>query len=113
MVMSELTSVLELLMMILFGFSWPINIRKAWIGRTAKGTSVFFYFLIVSGYVCGLIGKFIMIALNAPQPWYVTVRWYVIAIYVLNSIMVSCGIVIWFRNRRLDCAEEDAAQKQK
>ena len=100
--MDTLASVMETLMVICFGLSWPLNIAKAWKARTAKGTSVLFYFFIWIGYVFAMIGKGRLIALNAPQPWYVTVKWYVMFFYVLNTLMVTGGILIYFRNRALD-----------
>ncbi len=100
--MDTLASVMETLMVVCFGLSWPLNIAKAWKARTAKGTSVLFYFFIWIGYVFAMIGKGRLIALNAPQPWYVTVRWYVMFFYVLNTLMVTGGILIYFRNRALD-----------
>ena len=100
--MDTLASVMETLMVICFGLSWPLNIAKAWKARTAKGTSVLFYFFIWIGYIFAMIGKGRLIALNAPQPWYVTVKWYVMFFYVLNTLMVTGGILIYFRNRALD-----------
>ena len=100
--MDTLASMMEMLMVVCFGLSWPLNIAKAWKARTAKGTSVLFYFFIWIGYIFAMIGKGRLIALNAPQPWYVTVRWYVMFFYVLNTLMVTGGILIYFRNRALD-----------
>lgn len=95
-------SIMEALMVLCFGISWPLNIIKAWKARTAKAISLPFYTLIWLGYVFATIGKVVLIVSNAPQPWYVTVRWYVLLFYVLNLLMVSGGILIYFRNRALD-----------
>jgi len=100
--METFASVMEMLMVIFFGLSWPINIGKAWRARTAKGTSVFFYILIWIGYIFAIIGKIALIINNAHQPWYETVRWYVMFFYILNTLMVSCGIAIYFRNKKFD-----------
>ena len=54
------------------------------------------------GYVFAFVGKFVLIAANAPQPWYETVHWYVMFFYVLNIAMVTTGIGIYFRNKHLD-----------
>ena len=82
---------------------------KAWKARTAKGTSVLFYYLIDLGYVAGAAAKLIMI-FSSSDPWYVTVKWYVITIYIINFLMVATGILIYYRNRALDekAAEETA-----
>ena len=70
--------------------------------RTARSTSLPFYLMIWTGYIFGIIGKFVQIAYKAPQPWYMTVKWYVLFFYFLNAVMVSAGILIYFRNRALD-----------
>ena len=88
--MLTLTSFLEMLMLICFGVSWPINIAKAWKARSTKGISVLFY----------------LIRYYAPAPWYETVHWYVMFFYVLNTLMVAADVAIYFRNRAL---EEKAA----
>ncbi len=102
--MLTLANVLETLMIITFGVSWPINISKAWRSRSTKGISVVFYILILGGYLFGIAAKLALIAHNAPAPWYETVRWYVMFFYVLNTLMVATGIGIYLRNRRLERA---------
>lgn len=96
------TSVMETLMVICFGISWPINIIKAWKSKTAKGSSVLFYSFIWIGYIFAMVGKMAMIIANSPNPWYETVKWYVMFFYVLNIIMVSAGIIIYLRNKWFD-----------
>ena len=61
--MELLSEILEILMVVSFGASWPINGRKAFKARTAKGTSPLFLCLILFGYVCGIASKFINIGL--------------------------------------------------
>jgi len=86
----------EMLMVVCFGISWPLNIMKAWKARTAKGTSVLFYFFIWIGYIFAMIGKLIKLQNGIVTPGYV---WF---FYILNTIMVSTGILIYFRNKSLD-----------
>ena len=95
-------SYMEMLMVICFGVSWPLNIMKAWKARSTKGISLLFYALILAGYLFALVGKFLLIRYNAPAPWYETVHWYVLFFYVLNTLMVACGIAIYFRYRALE-----------
>ncbi len=101
-----MADVLEMIMMICFGLSWPINIRKAWVGRTAKGISVMFYGFIVFGYVVGLLSKYIKLRQGIHTPLYV---WF---FYILNMLMVATGIAIYFRNKKLD-REREAKTKTK
>lgn len=52
-----MTDLLEALMILCFGLSWPISIRKSLRSRTAKGKSLFFEFFIWIGYVFGICPK--------------------------------------------------------
>ena len=91
-----MADVFELFMIVCFGVSWPLNIIKAWKARTAKGSSVPFYFLILVGYLFGIASKVIKLRRGIATPGYV---WF---FYILNSVIVTLGILVWFRNRRLD-----------
>ena len=55
-----MTDLLEALMILCFGLSWPISIRKSWISRTAQGKSLFFEFFIWIGYIFGIARKFML-----------------------------------------------------
>lgn len=91
-----MADVLELFMIVCFGVSWPLNIYKAWKARTARGSSIPFYLLILTGYLFGIASKIIKLQHGINTPGYV---WF---FYILNSVIVTLGIVVWFRNRRLD-----------
>jgi hypothetical protein len=84
---------LEALMVICFGFSWPLNIIKSLRARTAKGKSIAFLFLVEGGYLAGIGAKLSGGAVN-----------YVFILYVLNALMVAADIILYFRNRALDAA---------
>ncbi len=87
--MSEL---FEILMVISFGVSWPLNVMKSYKARTTKGKSLAFLVLIFFGYICGIISK-----LSAES-----YKWYVLFFYVLNFVMVGADLVLYVRNYRLD-----------
>ena len=78
-------------MLVCFGISWPFNIAKSLRSRTAKGKSVAFELLIIAGYLCGLIGKFILGNLS-----------YVVFFYIADILMVAADLALTLRNRRLD-----------
>ena len=65
-----MADVFELLMIVCFGVSWPINIIKAWKARTTKGSSVQFYFLILVGYLFGITSKAIKLQHGISTPGY-------------------------------------------
>ena len=87
--MSEL---LEIFMVVSFGFSWPLNVLKSYKSRTTRGKSLAFLLLILFGYVCGITSKLI-----APS-----FKWYVLFFYVLNFLMVSVDLLLYIRNYKLD-----------
>ena len=84
-------SILETTMLVCFGFSWPLNVIKAYKARTTKGTSLPFILLIVAGYIAGITAKVITDQIN-----------YVLIAYIVNLAIVSLNIVIYFRNVSLD-----------
>ena len=84
-------SILETVMLVCFGFSWPLNVMKAYKAKTAKGTSLPFILLIVAGYIAGITAKVITDQIN-----------YVRIAYIVNLAIVSLNIVIYFRNVSLD-----------
>ena len=87
----------ETAMLVLFGLSWPFNIYKSWKSRTAKGKSILFEVFIISGYIFGLVGKFIGGNVS-----------YVVVVYILDLLMVSTDLILTLRNKVLDKMEERA-----
>lgn len=87
-----IAEIFEIIMMICFGFSWPMNVIKSYRVRTTKGKSLPFLLLIIIGYLFGISGKLISGSF----------KWYVLFFYVLNFIMVGADLVLYFRNTRLD-----------
>ncbi len=45
------------MMLVCFGFSWPLNVIKAYKARTARGASLPFILLIITGYIAGICAK--------------------------------------------------------
>lgn len=93
--MSEL---LEIVMIVSFGASWPMNVIKSYKARTAKGKSLAFLCLIFFGYIAGITSKFMNEAYMASF----SQKWYVLFFYFLNLIMVGIDLILYFRNKRLD-----------
>ena len=92
----------EIGMLVAFGCSWPFNILKSWRSRTARGKSVVFEFIVIFGYLVGLLGKFIT--------WNRTGVWaYSIWFYFADIAMVAIDIALYFRNTALDRRRDAAA----
>ncbi|MCD8068318.1 MAG: hypothetical protein LUE87_05435 [Lachnospiraceae bacterium] len=97
-----MTDLLEALMILCFGLSWPISIRKSLVSRTAKGKSVFFEVFIWIGYVFGIARKCILFSqATGPLGWLFYLAWF---FYVLNILEISVDIGLYVRNSRLDAA---------
>ncbi len=84
-------SIFESIMLICFGLSWPLNVIKAYKARTAKGTSLPFILLIITGYIAGITAKLVSNQIN-----------YVLVVYLINLVIVSMNVVVYFRNVSLD-----------
>ena len=89
--------ILETLMIVSFGVSWPLNILKSYRSRTTKGKSLPFTLFILFGYICGIISKVMTQNFNLAF-WF----------YIPNIIMVSIDVCLYFRNLKLDRAAEAA-----
>ncbi|MBQ8514722.1 MAG: hypothetical protein IJ496_04935 [Ruminococcus sp.] len=88
-----MTTILEALMMICFGFSWPMNLVKNYQSRTAKSMSLPFILLLIAGYTAGISAKIMLGQMN-----------WVLVIYLINLAMILANLCVYFRNRSLDKA---------
>ena len=84
-------SLFETIMLVCFGFSWPMNLIKAYNAKTAKGTSLPFILLIITGYIAGISAKIVNGQIN-----------YVLVAYILNLAIVLMNLAVYFRNSSLD-----------
>ena len=94
--LENLALILEIIMIVSFGASWPFNVIKSYKARTTKGKSLQFLLLIFGGYVAGIISKLIVFD---PTQW---LKWMTLFFYVLNLTMVGADLVLYVRNYRLD-----------
>ena len=93
-----MAEILEIIMIVSFGLSWPLNVMKSYRARTTKGKSLSFLCLIFFGYIAGIASKFMNEAYMADF----SQKWYVLFFYVLNLIMVGMDLIIYVRNYKLD-----------
>lgn len=87
-------SILESLMILSFGISWPLSIIRSYKSRSTKGKSVLFTCFIAFGYVCGIIAKVMTRTFNLAF-WF----------YIPNIIMVTTDICLYARNRAIEKRE--------
>lgn len=83
--------ILEMVMMICFGISWPLSVYKSYKSRSTNGKSFVFLFAIWIGYIAGISGRIMQ---NN-----ITLAFY---FYIVNIIIVSADIALYFRNKKLE-----------
>ena len=88
----NMPEILEIIMIVCFGCSWPMNLMKSYQARTTKGKSLPFLLMIAIGYVFGISSKLLSGSF----------KWYVMFFYVLNLCMVLTDVGMYVRNYRLD-----------
>jgi len=86
-----MAEILESMMLICFGLSWPMSLYKNIKARSAKTMSLNFILLIIAGYVAGIAAKICMHRIN-----------YVLVVYIINLIIVSANLIVYFINRNYD-----------
>ena len=86
-----MANILESLMLICFGLSWPVSVVKNIKARTAKSMSLNFTLLIIAGYIAGIAAKIYTHQYN-----------YVLVVYVFNILMVSMNVIVYFINKQYD-----------
>ena len=94
----EFYEILEMIMVICFGISWPISIYKSLRTRSTKGKSLIFLFFIWFGYVAGILSKIISNKIT-----------YVFIFYCINLFMVSVDIILYLINTHHNKSKEIVA----
>lgn len=79
----------EIIMLLCFGAAWPFSIYKSYKSRKNTGKSVAFLYVVILGYIAGILHKLIY---NYDA---------VIFLYALNCVMVTTDILLYYRNKRL------------
>lgn len=97
-----MAEILEIVMIVSFGASWPMNVIKSYKTRTTKGKSLLFLCLIFFGYIAGIASKL----LNEAYMASFDTKWYVLIFYIVNFLMVGIDLGLYFRNYRIDKQNE-------
>ena len=103
-----MAEILEIIMVVSFGASWPMNVMKSYKARTTKGKSLAFLLLIFFGYIAGIASKLVNEAYMAQF----ASKWYVLVFYCINITMVGIDLCIYVRNKKLDKEAEKQVANQ-
>ena len=93
-----MSEILEIVMILSFGASWPMNVVKSYRARTTKVKSLACLLLIFFGYIAGIASKLI----NEAYMSQFSSKWYVLMFYCLNLIMVGIDLCLYVRNKKFD-----------
>ncbi len=91
----NLASLLETVMILCFGISWPLSIRRMWVSKSTGGKSILFSCFILIGYFCGIAAKILLKNYNLA-----------FIFYIINAVMVTVDILLWIRNYRYEQAHK-------
>ena len=96
-----MADILETVMLVCFGCSWPLSVYKNIKARSAKAMSLQFILLIIAGYIAGITAKVLRGNFS-----------YVLVMYIINLVIVSANVVVYFVNRRYDRQAEQEQTMQ-
>jgi len=82
-------SIFEIIMLLCFGAAWPLSIYKSWKSKSVAGKSVVFLSVVLLGYIAGITHK-VLFSMD-----------FVIYLYIINGLMVSIDIILYYRNKKL------------
>ncbi len=87
----KMSEILEAVMLVCFGLSWPVSVMKNIKARTAKSMSLSFILLIICGYAAGITAKLITNNIS-----------FVLGIYIINLLAVTVNLAVYFINKSYD-----------
>ena len=92
--------ILEAIMLVCFGLSWPMNALKSYRARTSGRFKLAILDAYLLGIYCWYCGQILFRE---------SISW-VLAVYFINLACLAVNWGVYFRNKKLDAAE--AAEKQ-
>ena len=78
-------SIFEAGMLVCFGISWPIAAYKTYRCKCVQGKSIHFSYLILAGYICGILHK-LLYSLDI-----------VILLYIANMMFLITDMCLFYR----------------
>lgn len=85
-----ISGLFEILMLLCFAFAWPFSIVKQWRTKNSAGKSILFSYIVMLGYVFGIVNKIVSNDVD-----------YVMAFYFLDFFLVLTDTLIYYRNRAI------------
>ena len=84
---------LEALMLICFGVSWPFSIYRTWKAKRIEGKSLIFLVIVFVGYLVGAASKFVKAAGGKELEK-------IVICYGINAVLVGIDLILYMRYRK-------------
>ena len=97
-------NIFESIMLVCFGFAWPLSIYKSWVSKKTAGKSLLFLIVLQIGYVAGILFKMTEYwsNLKTNPDETVSINLY---LYILNLVMITIDELLYLRNRKLEASK--------
>jgi hypothetical protein len=96
-------NIFESIMLVCFGFAWPISIYKSFVSKKTAGKSLLFLIVLQTGYIAGILYKLTEylddIKINPDTTMNINLY-----LYILNLVLITIDECLYIRNRRLEAA---------
>jgi len=94
-------NIFESIMLVCFGFAWPLSIYKSWVSKKTAGKSLLFLIVLQIGYVAGIMFKLTEYRSNLKTnpDGTISINLY---LYILNFVMITIDELLFLRNRKLE-----------
>jgi len=93
--------IFESIMLVCFGFAWPLSIYKSFVSKKTAGKSLLFLIVLQIGYVAGVLFKlteyWTNIETNPNET--ISINLY---LYILNFVMITIDELLFLRNRKIE-----------
>ena len=97
-------NIFESIMLLCFGFAWPISIYKSVVSKKTAGKSLLFLIVLQIGYVAGVLFKLTEyrdnLKINPNET--ISINLY---LYILNFVMITIDELLFLRNRRIEASK--------
>jgi hypothetical protein len=97
-------NIFESIMLICFGFAWPISIYKSFVSKKTAGKSLLFLIILQIGYMAGIFFKLTEYQANLkinPDET-ISINLY---LYILNFLMITVDELLFLRNRKMEAVK--------
>jgi hypothetical protein len=97
-------NIFESIMLVCFGFAWPLSIYKSWVSKKTAGKSLLFLLVLQIGYIAGILFKLTEywsnLKINPKET--ISINLY---LYILNFVMITIDELLFLRNRKLEASK--------